>query len=77
MNVFIFTSEIYLALILLTAGLSKIDDRQKFITDLYRMRLFPKWSITAISIIVPWVETFVAVIFVLEGVWIFISVVIS
>jgi len=50
----------YFAAVLGVSGLAKIDNPALFAVTLRRQRLLPRWSITSVSYIFPWVELILA-----------------
>jgi len=53
-------SDLYFAAILIISGLAKIEQPDRFATTLERHGLLPRWSITSVSRLLPWVEIVIA-----------------
>lgn len=50
----------YFAAVIGVSGLAKVDNSTLFAMTLRRQRLLPRWSITSVSRIFPWVEIILA-----------------
>ncbi len=61
----------YFATVLGVSGLAKIEQPAAFASSLRKQRIFPRWSITSISFLIPWGEIVLAIMLVLRVNYVF------
>ena len=62
MSLLLLFLSLYFAAMLGVSGLAKAEHPKQFAVTLRRHNIFPYWSITSISRIVPWLEILVAIL---------------
>lgn len=62
MNLVVLSLQFYFASMLGVAGLAKIEHPEQFADTMALQRILPRWSLNAVSRIVPWIEVVVALL---------------